>query len=65
MRLRTSPGIWLRAAQRESWGPGPERNRVAGVRLVWPSLRFPPVNLLNAPPSPQMARQLQQEHLHD
>ncbi|MFP4129767.1 MAG: hypothetical protein ACLFSJ_03395 [Halorhodospira sp.] len=56
MRLRSSPGIWLRAVRRQQ--------RTARRRhgpMAWPELRFPPVNLLNAPPSPWMLRELQEE----
>lgn len=52
MRLRSSPGVWLHAA-RQRHGDSGRRER----RVTWPPLRFPPVNLLNAPPSPWMLRE--------
>jgi len=56
VRLRSSPGVWLRAVRRQQ---RTARHRHEAV--AWPELRFPPMNLLNAPPSPWMLYELRAE----
>lgn len=55
MRLRTAPGVWIRAARRTAG------RRASAGRLDWPELKLPPINLHNAPPSPWMRRELERE----
>ncbi|MBK1726556.1 hypothetical protein [Halorhodospira neutriphila] len=60
LRLRSSPGVWLRAARRQR-GVGTAAGSPSAGRLRWPGLQAPPINLHNAPPSPPMLRQRRRE----
>ncbi len=56
--------VWIRAVRRHAgYGPGCAQDRAR--KLDWPSLRLPPINLLNAPPSPWMLPELERESMEE